>query len=459
MNINFDSHIIHAYDSPYNTNNLLITKAKGIYMYDQDEKKYLDAISSWWSTSFGHANEKIVNAITRQAQSLPHVMFAGLTHEPALKLTENLLNLLNYKFDQIFYSDSGSVAVEVALKLAIQYQVAKGRVNKKKFISLKNGYHGDTWNTMKVSDPAGSFHQLFMSAETSNTYVISPPPALKFHSNVFNEEGKFTSLSEEEFLKSDFAKELIALLSNHGEEISGFICEPLIQGAGGFKFYDLRYIDKAIELCRQNNVLVIFDEIATGFGRTLADFAFEMIKNSPDIITLGKALTGGHISLGATAFTKEIALTIKANPPYAFLHGPTFMANPIATATANASVEIYRDNYSYKNAKACNLANKFAESYDLLKKSLLHYNKRIIDIRYIGPIFCIEFSQPLDKRHCQEFFTNKGIWLRPFNNILYILPPYIIHDDELMYLCNTIREFISSIEDLSTEQAQANTFV
>lgn len=453
MNIKYDLHNIHAYDAPYNDKNLFIERAQGVYMYDKNNTPYLDAISSWWSTSFGHANPEITQAIVNQAQKLPHVMFAGLTHEPALKLTESLINLLGDNFDQYFYSDSGSVAVEVALKIAVQYQVVQGKKERRKFLALANGYHGDTWKTMMVSEPDGYLHQVFSDKNTSGTYFLPVPDKLDFNSHVLNPDGSFSALSDEEFYNSPFGQTLVKYLEEHEHEIAALICEPMIQGAGGFYFYDLRYINKAIELCHTRDILVIFDEIATGFGRTSKDFAFETISNSPDIITLGKVLTGGHIGLGVTGFSKNIAQVIKNNPPYAFLHGPTFMGNPIATAAARAAVDFYWQHYSHKNPKAQAIQDIFYPSYANLKAKLKQLKREDIqDIRYLGPIFCLEFKQTLNKKEVQDYFIEHNIWLRPFGNILYIMPPYIITQEQLTTLCEQIYHFVANTNSSSNQK-------
>ncbi|RIY37817.1 adenosylmethionine--8-amino-7-oxononanoate transaminase [Psittacicella gerlachiana] len=454
MSLNYDLHNIHAYDAPYSKNNLFIESAKGVYLYDAQGTAYLDAISSWWSTSFGHANPTIVEAIIEQSKTLPHVMFAGITHKPALELTKALLELLNYDFDQFFYADSGSVAVEVALKLSLQYQLAKGQ-SKSKFIALRNGYHGDTWNAMQVSEPDGYLHNTFKQKEI-NTLFTPPPPKLDFtHLNV---DGTFSSLSMQEFLNSDFGKTFVNLLETNKNEIAAFICEPMVQGAGGFNFYDLRYIDKAIEICKGHGILIIFDEIATGFGRTSLDFAYQTITNKPDILTLGKALTGGHIGLGVTAFSKEIAQTIKDNPPYAFLHGPTFMANPIATAAAKAAVTIFAENFSYKKGRK--IDNIFNLVYAKLRKELLALKRSdIVDVRYLGPIMVIEFDHLLNKKNIQEYFLKHNIWLRPFGKVFYLMPPYVITPEQLANLCKVVKEFFTKVYTSSSCDNLSDNFV
>lgn len=450
---NIDQHIWHPYAKARLKDNILITNADGIYIFNH-ENKLIDSISSWWSVSYGHKNTKIISSIRQQLDKLPHVMFAGLTHEPALNLTFELKNLLDDHFEQFFYSDSGSIAVEVALKLSLQYQTAKSRTQRTKFIALQNGYHGDTFNAMMVSDPDNSMHQLF-NQNNSNYFLPTPPPLTE---KVFDFEcGKFyKSLSKEEYEQSTFAKELKLVLNNHKEEVAAFICEPMVQGAGGFNFYDLRYLDYAIKELREHDILIIFDEIATGFGRCGSDFAFQTINQQPDILTLGKALTGGHVTLGATAINSNVASTLSNNPPNAFMHGPTFMANPLACSAGAVAVKIFKEEYSIKGMEynleinypikvQSKISKIFHSRYSKFIKELtplLQSSDYLKDLRQIGPILVCEFQSPLNKAKTQEYFLEKGIWIRPFGNILYIMPPYIISDQELCQLLSCLTDFI-----------------
>ncbi|MFC6277054.1 adenosylmethionine--8-amino-7-oxononanoate transaminase [Psittacicella hinzii] len=452
-----DAALWHPYNKIGNNSNLLITKAQGSFIYSNN-LKLLDGVSSWWSVAYGHNNPRISTQIQEQVNTLSHVMFAGLTHEPAIQATNALLNITNNDFAYCFYGDSGSVAVEIALKMSLQYHLALIKP-RSKFLALKNGYHGDTWHAMLVSCPENSMHSLFTN--NNPNLFVAPPPALSEQAYDSQNSHYKHPLTDQEFIGSQFYKDLMQVITKHGDDIAAFICEPMVQGAGGFNFYDLRYIDKAIQILHDKGILVIFDEIATGFGRTGKNFAYQHIENKPDIITLGKALTGGHITLGATLVTEEIGKSISNNPPYAFMHGPTFMANPLALRAAKAAVELYTDNFVIDKANGTNkIADKFYSAYQALKSKITNYNcKYIANLRYLGPIFCLEFTNTVNSKLIQDFFIQNNVWLRPFGKILYLLPPYTISNQELEFLVATVDKFVEAYGSNPQVLANYQSFV
>lgn len=447
-----ENHIWHPYAAAGSSvHNLHVTRAEGAYFYTNQNEKLLDGISSWWSVSYGHNNPRLVHRLQQQSTQLCHVMFAGLTHTPAQQLTESLRELMNGDFESYFYSDSGSVAVEVALKMALQYQASLGRTNRTKFVSLRHGYHGDTWQAMMVCDPDDSMHAFF--GANNRNYFIAPPPALD--PKVFNSEtGVYTTtpLRTTQIKATKFYQEFTQLLEEQGDNLAAFILEPMLQGAGGMQMYDIRFLEAVIKLCQERDILVIFDEIATGFGRTGRDFAYQHLKSKykPDIITLGKALTGGHITLGATASNRKVTQTLNNNPPHVFMHGPTFMANPLSTAVAFEAVQIYQEEYSFKlrNQPAPAL-QEMARAYRNLRTQLQATVAELDpelqlwhESRFLGPIMVLEFKTTVAVTATQEFFREQGIWVRPFGRILYLFLPYICTKEQIEQVTTATHEWL-----------------
>lgn len=421
-NIAFDqNHIWHPYASCNNPiAPLLIEKAQGVYLFTANGEKLIDGMSSWWSAIHGYNHPVLNKAINEQLGHMSHVMFGGLTHKPAIELADRLLSIVPKGLNRVFYADSGSVAVEVALKMAIQYQHAVGRPDKCKFVSIRNGYHGDTWHTMSVSDPENGMHHIF-SAQLPKQLFIEAPES-KFGGNLWRNEIE----KAERFIKE-----------NRGE-IAGFILEPIVQGAGGMRFYHPKYLKEIRRICSENNILLIADEIATGFGRSGKLFACEHAGISPDIMCLGKAITGGYMSFAATLCSEDIAQQISNNAPGVFMHGPTFMGNPLACSVANSSIDLL-------------LQSKWQEKIQWIERSLSQHFEdlknlhSVADVRCLGAIGVIEMREPVDMKAIQAEFIKQGIWMRPFGKLIYTMPPYIIDEEETYHLCQGISSSIKKL--------------
>lgn len=407
----FDQHHIwHPYaavetDMPI----FVVESAQGVLLKLADGRTLIDGMSSWWATIHGYNHPRLNAAAHHQLQKMSHVMFGGLTHEPAVQLAQELLSLLHPSLDKIFFADSGSVAVEVAMKMAIQYQQTKGNTQRHKFATIRSGYHGDTWHAMSVCDPITGMHSLFQKGLQTQFFLPQPPI-------------KFTEAWQEQAITP-----LKDLLQQHGHEIAAIILEPIVQGAGGMYFYTPEYLNQAHNLCKQYDILLIFDEIATGFGRTGKNFAYEYTNITPDIICLGKALTGGYLTLSATVTTSRIAQTICTGEAKCFMHGPTFMANPLACAIATESIRLFKENNSLA---------KVQQIETLLQKHLQRFAALpfIKDIRVLGAIGVLELHHPVKMKSLQPRFVQHGVWIRPFGHLVYLMPPYIISEKELLML-------------------------
>ena len=390
---------------------LPVIAAEGCEIELADGRRLIDAMASWWSVIHGHRNPAIMAAVHAQLDRLPHVMFGGLTHAPAVRLCQQLVEMAPREdagddaraLDKVFLADSGSVAVEVAMKMAIQYQAGRGRPLRQRFLTVRGGYHGDTFGAMSVCDPVNGMHTLFRGALAQQHFVCMPTL----------ETGDGTDVAE------------VALaLSEHGDEIAAFIIEPIVQGAGGMRFHRASYLTAIAALCRQHGVLLICDEIATGFGRTGTLFACEQARVIPDLLCVGKALTGGTMSLAATLTTAEVAAGIAASVAGVFMHGPTFMANPLACAAANASLELLRtrDWRSEVAAIEAQLADGLAACRGL---------PGVADVRVKGAIGVIQMDRSDRGPALQAAAVARGIWLRPFRDLLYTMPPYTISPAQL----------------------------
>ncbi len=388
----------------------LVKSAKGIEIELEDGTKLIDAMASWWSAIHGYAQRAMVQALHEQACQLPHIMFGGLTHEPAIELGEKLLAITPPSLNHIFYADSGSVCVEVAMKMAVQYHFSTGNPQKTKFLSLRSGYHGDTWKAMSVCDPVTGMHHLFKGALSVQHFVQSPP--ISFHEN-WVDDGDKNGLDE-----------LEKYLAENHENLAAFILEPVVQGTGGMIFYHPSYLNKARTLCEQYNVLLIFDEIATGFGRTGKLFATYHTHIEPDILCLGKALTGGMMSFGATMASSRIAEGIGKGSPGLFMHGPTFMGNPLACRVALASLNLLESRNWQGRVKTIEQGLQqglaMASSLDAVK-----------DIRVLGAIGVIEMKHEISADKAHAYTKELGVWLRPFGHNIYCMPPYICNEEEI----------------------------
>ena len=390
-----------------------VVSAQGARLRLADGRELVDGMASWWCAIHGYNHPALNEAVRGQLEAMAHVMFGGLTHEPAVRLAEKLIAIAPGALRIVFFVDSGSVAVEAAIKMALQYWAAQGRPRKQKLLTIRGGYHGDTFGAMAVCDPVTGMHSLFNEALPQHFFADRP-------------RARFGSEWREGDIES-----LRALAEQRHEEIAAVILEPVVQGAGGMWFYSPAYLDRARAICDQFGLLLIFDEIATGFGRAGKLFACEHSHARPDILCLGKALTGGYMTLAATLTTTKVAETISTGDPGLFMHGPTFMANPLACAVSLANIELL-EQWDWQARVRDMEARMTAELAPC--RALAN----VVDVRVLGAIGVVEVSRDVDMRVAPGWFVEQGVWVRPFGRLIYIMPPYIISDAELAQLTGAI---------------------
>ncbi|MBS1485255.1 MAG: adenosylmethionine--8-amino-7-oxononanoate transaminase [Opitutales bacterium] len=421
--LSFDaSHIWHPYTSALNPLRVYpVESAKGARIKLMGGQELIDGMSSWWAVVHGYNNPKINAAVEAQLKKMSHVMFGGLTHEGAVVLAKKLLDIVPDRLQHIFYCDSGSVAVEFAMKMALQYWNSKGIASKVKFATIRQGYHGDTFDAMSVCDPITGMHKIFEGVLPKQIFISAPRTAF---------DGVWDDSDLDELRKT---------LSERKDEIAAFILEPIVQGAGAMRFYHPNFLKGAREICDELGILLICDEIATGFGRTGKLFAVEWAGISPDIMCVGKAITGGYLSFAATLSSRDVAETISKGEAGVFMHGPTFMGNPLACAAAIASLDLVLEDSYLQNVKRIE---------GILKKNLYVARnfKQVRDVRVLGAIGVLEMEEPVDVESIQAIFVSRGVWIRPFGRLVYLMPPIVISDAELQKLCDVLIETIAEVQ-------------
>ena len=415
------AHVWHPYSAMNSGSPVYpVVSAHGVRLKLTDGRELIDGMSSWWCAIHGYNHPEMNRALEAQLQKMSHVMFGGLTHQPAVELAAQLVALAPGALQSVFFADSGSVSIEVAMKMAIQYWLARGQQSKQRFLTIRNGYHGDTFAAMSVSDPMTGMHTLFQESLTQQFFVEAPVCR-------FGQPCSDADIAEFE-----------QTLNTEKNHIAAVIMEPIVQGAGGMRFYSAEYLHRVRELCDRHHVLLILDEIATGFGRTGKLFACEHADITPDIMCVGKALTGGYMSLAATLTSKDISNTISQGDPGVFMHGPTFMANPLACIAALASLKLL-------------LASPWQSEISRIEEQLTtglepcQTMDVVQDVRVLGAIGVVELKNPVNMAVIQPLFVDAGVWVRPFGRLVYLMPPFIIGNEDLGKLTTAVVDVVSKL--------------
>lgn len=422
IDLDFDRHHIwHPYTSMLNPLPVYpVVRANGVWIELENGQKLIDGMSSWWAAQHGYTHPKLVQAAKQQLEQMSHIMFGGITHQPAVELCRQLIAMAPDSLDCVFLADSGSVSVEVAMKMALQYWAAKGE-RRSRFLTIEYGYHGDTFGAMSVCDPTRSMHSLYHQFLPQHIFVSAP-------------QSRFDGEWHHEDLYA-----MQTALAQHHQDVLAVILEPIVQGAGGMRIYHPEYLKGVRALCTQYGIPLILDEIATGFGRTGKMFACEHADIAPDIMCLGKALTGGMMTLSATLCSREIAQTISQSEAGVLMHGPTFMGNPLACAVAVANMAILAEQQ---------WQNQVSKIERVLQECLCRLRDlpEVADVRVLGAIGVVESKRPVDVAKMQAFFVQQGVWIRPFGRLIYLMPPFIIEETELRTLCDVLAQAVQQAD-------------